>query len=127
MPVCCVILTLRLQATCQTDKSQPCLASDEVIYTPGEDHVKAPTLRMERRALDPPLNPSFHAVLEVVINSAGTICEVRALKAPDRDTAQKLAEDVADNFRFSPASRRGKPVAARFKIIFNLKGQVSTQ
>ena len=111
----------------QEDSSKPCLAANEPIYTPGEEHVKPPRLRIERGPLEKPLKSSARAVFEVVINSAGSICDVRALKAPDRDTAQQLAEDIADNFRFTPATRKGKPVAVRFKVVFDVQGKVGTE
>ena len=122
------ILLVMIQSVIgQADSSKLCLAANEPIYTPGEDHVQAPRLRIERGPLEKPLKSSSRAVFEVVINSAGTICEIRALKAPDRETAQQLAEVISDNFRFRPATRRGKPVAARFKVIFNVQGKVETE
>ncbi len=124
----CLTPGLRITlALAQSDGAKPCLAQDEIIYMPGQEHVKAPKLRIERGSLEQPLRSSSRAVFEVVINSVGTICEVRALKAPDRETAQKLAEHIADSFRFSPAIRKGKPVAARFRVIFHVQGTVETE
>lgn len=122
-----VLAAFTIQAAGQKDERQVCLAQGEAIYSPGEDHVKAPKLRIERGPLEKPLKSSSQAVLEVLINSAGTICEVRALKAPDRESAKQLAEYVADNFRFTPATRRGRAVPVRFKVVFNAQGRVHTE
>jgi hypothetical protein len=62
-------------------------------------------------------------VFEIIINSAGRICEIHVVKAPDRETARQLAEHVADYFRFSPATLEGKPVAARLRLVFDEKGK----
>jgi hypothetical protein len=100
---------------------QPCIAKDETIYTPGEDHVKLPALRRERIGPDNKgrIRPNSHVALELTVNASGDICEVRALKAPSREEATAVAEYVADSFRFKPATRNGKPVAVRFQVLFN--------
>lgn len=54
--------------------------------------MKFPNFRIERGTLEKPVKSPSHVVLEVLVNSAGTICEVRALKAPDRETARQMAE-----------------------------------
>ena len=95
-----------------------CLSSKEPIYLAGQDHVKLPQLRMERRSPDTPLRTQSPIVLSVVNNSKGQSCEIRVLTAPDVETGRALAEFVADNFRFTPATRKGKPVAVRFRIVF---------
>ena len=122
-----LLVASALPVPAQTGSSKPCLAQSEQIYTPGEDHVKPPKLRIERGPLEKPLKSTSRVVLEVVINSAGKICEVRALKTPDRETAQQLEEHVADNFLFSPATRKGEPVASWFRVVFNVGGNVTTQ
>lgn len=97
----------------------PCIGRDETIYHPGEDHVKAPELHRERLGPDNKgIRPNSHVMLEVTVNATGAICEVRALKAPSRQEAQTVSEYVADNFKFKPATRHGKPVAVRFQVEF---------
>ena len=108
------------QETTETAE-QPCLAAGETVYHPGEDHVKPPELHRERLGPDNKgrIRPNSRVSLELTVNSIGNICEVRALKAPSREEAQAVAEYVADNFRFKPATRRGKPVAVRFQVQFD--------
>ena len=99
---------------------EPCIAKDETIYRPGEDHVKPPQIRQERKGPDNKgeIRPNSRVSLELIVNSSGDICEVRALNAPSREEARVVAEYVADNFRFKPATRNGKPVAVRFQVLF---------
>ena len=99
----------------------PCVAKGEPIYSPGEDHVKAPELHRERKGPDDAkraIRPNSNVSLELVVGATGDICEIRALKAPSRDEAQAVAEYIADNFRFKPATRKAKPVAVHFQVLF---------
>jgi hypothetical protein len=125
--VCGVLVIFAFPMAGQTGKSESCIAQGELIYTPGEDYVKPPKLQIERAQIDRPSKLNSPVVLEVLLNPIGKICEVRALKAPDRDSAKQFAENVVDNFRFTPATRKGSPVAVRFKVVFNAQGGVETQ
>jgi len=100
----------------QAEETIPC--PDSPVYVAGQDHVTLPQLRMERRSPDAPVKTQFPVVLSVTNNIKGQSCEIRVLKAPDVETGRQLAEFVADNFRFTPATRKGKPVAVRFRIVF---------
>jgi hypothetical protein len=120
------VLTAALATTTRAQEaSEPqerlCIAKNETIYTPGEDHVKAPELNRERIGPDDKgrIRPNSRVLLEVTVNSAGDICLARALKAPTREEATAVAEYVADNFRFRPAMRHGKPVAVRLQVRFD--------
>jgi len=106
----------------QPTSQPPCITKDEPVYTPGEDHVKFPEVQMESHHPDNPgaIKPGSRASFELLINSRGQICEVKALRAPNREEATELANFVADNFRFKPATRKGKPVAVRFVTTFNI-------
>lgn len=125
--VCGVLAMFALPMTGQTDKPESCIAQGELIYTPGEDNVKPPKLRVERAQMDHPSKVNSSVILEILLNPMGKICEVQALKAPDRDSARQFAENVADNFRFTPATRKGVPVAVRFKVVFNAQGGIETK
>jgi hypothetical protein len=107
----------------QQSPEPSCIAKDEPIYTPGEDHVKFPEVQMASHHPDNPnaIKPGTRASFDLLINSSGQICTVKALRAPNREEAIELANFVADNFRFKPATRKGKPVAVRFVTIFNIK------
>jgi hypothetical protein len=110
-------------ASGQVEKPSPCLDEGETIYSPGKAGVKDPKLQMERQSPDAPITVRYPIVLELIINSAGKICDIHVLKATDPETAKRLIEHVTDNFRFTPATRKGKPVAARFTVVFNPPGR----
>jgi hypothetical protein len=94
----------------------------EPIYTPGTDGVKPPTVRVEHTPVDKPVKFDFPVVLDLTISTLGNLCEIHVLQARDQESAKQIANYVAQNFRFSPATRKGKPVAVRFKVVFNSRG-----
>ena len=126
LEICCAIAVLTIATVGQTGGSQECVAQGALIYSPGQDHVKAPRLEVMHPLSGKPANPASRVVFDVVINSAGRICEIHVVNAPDHETARRFGHYVGDNFRFSPAMRQGKPVAARFRIVFDAAGKVST-
>jgi hypothetical protein len=90
----------------------------EPIYIPGTDGVKPPKLHVEHTPVDKPVKFDFPLVLDLTISARGKFCEIHVLQAPDQESAKQIADYVSENFRFSPATRKGKPVAARFKLVF---------
>jgi len=122
-----LILSTHLGAVrSESDRSAICLAEGEHIYSSTDNEVKMPKLHIEeskRREVSPKSPVEF----EIILNPAGRLCEIHVLKAPDRDTAKQLAYRVGDYFRFSPATRKGKPVAIRFRIVFESDGHLSVE
>lgn len=101
-------------------ESSPCFASGEMVYDLKPD-IRPPKLRMERKSPDGSVSLSSPVVLELTVNAAGKICDAKALAAPDQQSAKHFVEYVTDNFRFSPATRKGRPVAVRFQVKFQAK------
>ena len=101
--------------------SDPCVAPGEKIYQPGVDHVTPPKLiPAPKKGSDPPSTPR-QVTLEVLLNSQGTICNVHILRSTNVDNPRRVAEKVAQNFKFKPATRFDKPVAVKFLMNFDLK------
>lgn len=112
-----------LLAQAQTHNSSACVAQGAAIYTVGEDHVKPPKVHnLHVVGVELPTITS-NVICEVLINSVGRICDVRIIKAPDRQTAFQVGKYIGENFRFTPATREGKSVAARVPIVFDTSGK----
>lgn len=110
-------------AQAQTHNSSVCLAQGAAIYTVGEDHVKPPKIHnLHVVGVELPTITS-NVICEVLINSEGRICNVRIIKAPDRQTAFQVGNYIGENFRFTPATREGKSVAARVPIVLDTSGK----
>jgi hypothetical protein len=119
----CLLAAGFLSAAEKSDlaESEPCVAPGEKIYRPGVDHVKPPELiPVSKSSSEPPSTPR-QVTLEVLLNSHGTICEVHILRSTNVENPRKVAENVAQNFRFKPAIRYDKAVAVKFSMNFNLK------
>jgi len=101
-----VVLAITCPVMAQIDKSTPCITDGESIFAPGEDHVKPPKLQIEHPPLDKPVKLNSQVVLEVLINSAGTICEVRALKALTKNQQRNLQNKWRTIFAFVPQLAR---------------------
>jgi hypothetical protein len=102
-------------------KSEPCVAPGEKIYQPGIDHVKPPEFMSVPKKVSEPPSTRRQVTLEVLLNSHGTICEVHIMRSTNVENSRKVAENVAQNSKFNPATRYGKPVAIKFLMNFNLK------
>lgn len=83
--------------------------------------MNPPKLRMERKSPDQRVNLSSPVVVELIVNAAGKICEARTLQAPDKESGDHFVEYIIDNFRFRPATRRGRAIAVRFQVKFQGK------
>ena len=120
-----VVAAVTLPTVSQTDDPHVCLAQGATIYSPAEDHIKTPKFQIVQ-GLEKPMKVSSPAVFDVLINPRGRICDIHVIKAPDRETARQLGHYIGDYFRFNPATREGKPVAARVRVVFDTQGKVST-
>jgi hypothetical protein len=118
LAACLVLIALPFASFGQTNKAESCPIQGEQIYIPGADSVKPPRLQVERTPLDKPIKMKSRLVLQLTVSAMGKICEIQVLETTDEESAKQVASYVADNFRFRPATRRGKPVAARFKVVF---------
>ena len=98
-----------------------------MIYSPGDARVKSPKLLIEPAPLERPPKVRSRVVFEVLVNSRGRICDVHIIKAQDRQTALRVGHYVGDNFHFTPARLKGKPVAARLKLVLDERGTVSVE
>lgn len=108
------------------DSSRSCIAEDTKIYSGGEPGIKGAKL-LEPVPLERPPRIKSRVVFEVLVNSAGRICDVHIITAPDRDTAFRVGRYVGENLHFTPARFEGKPVAARLKLVLDEHGRVSTE
>lgn len=101
-------------------KPEPCVAAGETIYQPGIDHVEPPELIPQKKK-GSALGPSRTQVtLQVLLNSQGIVCDVRISRTTDAEAAKTIANDVAQNFKFKPATRYKKPVAVKMTMNFDL-------
>jgi hypothetical protein len=110
----------------RTHNSAVCVSQGEAIYTVGEDHVKPPKLHIEQSERVRLPKITSNVICEVLINSEGRICDIRIIKAPDRQTARQVGMYIGENFRFTAATREGKSVAAKVPIVFDSSGKFST-
>jgi hypothetical protein len=110
-------------AQAQTHNSAECVSQGETIYTVGEDHVKPPNVQVVNSVGHPLPKITSSVLCEVLINSKGRICDIRIVKAPDRQTARQVGVYIGETFRFTPATRAGKSVAAKVPIVFDSSGK----
>jgi hypothetical protein len=120
-------LALPIPVESQFDSSRSCIAEGTTIYSPGDARVKGPKFQSELAWVERPPKVSSRVVFEVLVNSAGRICDVHIIKAPDRETALRVGHYVGDHLRFTPASLKGKPVAARLKLVLDEHGTVRVE
>lgn len=109
----------------QSDGSRACIPAGTTIYSAADAGVKGPKLQSEVAFGERPPKVSFPVVFEVLINSAGRICDVHIINAPDREAAFRVGRYVGDHFRFTPASLKGKPIAARLTLVLDQRGRVT--
>ena len=104
-------------------KHEPCFAPGETIYEPGIDHVKPPELLQQQRKGSAPDPSRRQVTLQLLLNSQGVVCEVRILRmtSAKAEAAKQLANNVAQNSKFKPATRYNKPVAVKMLMNFNLE------
>ena len=92
----------------------PCTSQNETVYHADVDNVKPPAFIKDEY----PEEIKGSARLELLIDSRGRICSIGFLDRTDRELGSKLAEHIVKYWKFSPATRGGKPVAAFFRISF---------
>ena len=93
----------------------PCIAADEAVYRPVADGVKPPQPpQPDKNKNAPDMRGPFS--MEVIVNSQGRVCDARVFNAKDQISAEKAARYIADHWTFTPATRRGKPVAVKFTM-----------
>ena len=109
----------------QRHSSPVCVPQGAAIYSPGEDHVKAPKLRIVRLAVEQPLTFKRSVMSDVLVNSEGRICDIHIINAPDRETALQVGTYIGEHFRFSPATRDGKSVAVLVRVVVDNAGEVT--
>jgi TonB family protein len=111
-----LFLSLPLLAQ-ETQTSNSCITAGEPTYKPGMDGVNPPQPKTDKQAKDA---PKIHSAmsLEIVVNGKGNVCSVRVLAASDKSSAQQTADYISRHWSFSPATRRGKPVAVTFTMNF---------
>src|ERR1700731_904779 len=90
LATCYGLAVSTLPAAGQIDSSQSCLAHGATVYSPGDDHVKAPKFQVLHGPREEPVRVTSRVVFDIIINSAGRICEIHVVKAPDRETARQL-------------------------------------
>jgi serine/threonine protein kinase len=56
----------------------------------------------------------------LVVNSEARVCDVHVLNAKDQSSAKKAAGYIVEHWTFKPATREGKPMAAKFTANFVL-------
>jgi Gram-negative bacterial TonB protein C-terminal len=101
-------------------KSEPCVAPGETIYQPGTDHVKPPQLVAQQKKGSASAPSRTQVDLELLLNSQGAVCEVRIVRTSSVEVAKTVADNVAHNFKFKPATRYKKPVAVKMLMHFDL-------
>lgn len=115
-----------LLAHAHSHKSPACISQGAEIYAVGEDHVKPPKIHnVHVEGVELPTTTS-NVIGEVLINPEGQICNIQIIKAPDRQTALQVGRYIGENFRFTPATREGKSVAATVRIVFDRSGRFTT-
>jgi len=95
----------------------PCVAASETVYAPGEGGIRPPQPLPSNKAKGVPEGQG-HMSFELLVNSEGSVCEVKILQAKDRLSAYKVAKYVEDDWKFEPATKEGEPVAVRFRVNF---------
>lgn len=120
-------LTLSNSVVSQSANSRSCIAEGTTIYSPLDAGVKGPKFQGELSPVEPPPKVRSGVLFEVLVNSGGRICDIQIIRAPDRETAFRVGRYVGENFHFTPARLRGKPVAARIKLLLDEHGKVSAE
>ena len=116
-----ILFAVSLSGQANTGSANPaCVPEGESVYQPGVDGVKPPQpqpVKDEKTGTD--VRAPFS--LELIVNSEGRVCDTRVLKAKDPVSADKVAQYILANWKFKPATRKGKPVAVKF--IMNWSGR----
>lgn len=115
-----IATTLFLSSSALAQEAQsatPCIASDERIYEPGKDGVKAPQPLHEKHAETPP-KIRGGASLQLIVNKEGRVCGAKVVTASDKSAAKEMADYVLKYWHFSPATKDGTPVAVTFTLNF---------
>ena len=96
-----------------TSTKPPCIQAGESVYQPGSDgvHPPQPTPNQNDKTA-PDIRGPFS--IELLVNSAGRVCDARVLNAKDRLSAEKAAQYISEHWTFRPGTRQGKPVAVKF-------------
>ena len=97
-----------------TTTRDECTAKDETIYHADADNVVPPVFIRD----EGPDDIRGSARLELLINAQGKICSIQFFERVDREWAKKLGEHIVLYWKFKPATREGKPVAAFFPMNF---------
>jgi hypothetical protein len=97
--------------------AMPCVADSETVYAPGERGIKPPQPLPSNKAKGAP-EVQGQMSFELLVNSEGSVCEVKILQSKDRLSAYKVAKYIEDDWKFEPATKEGKPVAVRFRVNF---------
>ncbi len=120
LPIVFVVILLAVAATAQP-KEPPCLAKGGRIYRPGQKKVMPPLLTVDQAGREAADAPTARAILELVVNPKGKVCEVHVLRTDDRSADKSIEEYVSKHWHFTPATRDGRPVAIRMQVNFNLE------
>jgi outer membrane biosynthesis protein TonB len=108
------------------EEDPPCISPNERIYRPGEGGVKPPSLHKDHRANDDADATEIQGQfsVELLVSASGRVCSVRVLRASDASGQQavlKVGAWMTKNWTFSPAVRKGMPVAVRFILNWSAK------
>jgi TonB family protein len=110
---------LAAAATAQENSStKPCVRPDEQVYRPGIDGVKPPQITRDAKGKNSP--PDLHGpvTLALLVNSEGALCDVKVVQAKDPLDGERAADHVQSNWKFTPATRNGKPVSVQMTVNF---------
>jgi outer membrane biosynthesis protein TonB len=113
----CVVFAATALAQ-KTKGTKPCIAADEQVYRPGIDGVKPPQMQPQEKGTR--AVPDIHGpvTLELLVNSEGQICSVKAITAQDPLDGKRAADHVLANWKFRPATQNGTPVAVQLTVNF---------
>jgi len=113
---CLFFLAITVLCGVRQAAGQPATApADEVPPKPSESGVVAPQAIEADITAPPDVSEPVDVVLELLIDADGQVDSARAIKGPE--ALRKHAEAAALRFRFSPALRHGKPVAAKVHFL----------
>lgn len=99
-------------------RNAPCMASSEPVYVPGVRGVKPPQPQPNKQDKTAP-DLRGPLSLELLVNTEGRVCDARVLTAKDGLSAEKAAKYISQNWTFTPATKKGKPVAVKFRMTFS--------
>ena len=91
--------------------------TEERVYQPGIDGVKPPQPQPVKEAKDAP-KIRGQVSLQLVISAEGHVCSANVIAASDKSSGQEAAKYITQHWTFKPATKDGRPVAARFRINF---------